>query len=256
MITFNFKIKFSLYVVLAFIVFTVVGTLTHELGHIAVAKYFGYKTYLSYGSMYYVSYGYEDDIDTKELKKLNKDYLDKGVLIPEDLDDKSLKYNNSLNEKIQHKFPENKRHSLLISIGGPAQTILTCFIGLLILFIRKSKERLVFQVSDWLGVFLSLFILREVFNTVMATFTVLFSESSQFYGDEFRISRLLGLNQWVIPILTLIIGLAISTYIIFKVIPLQQRFSFIISGLIGGVLGFLIWFGFLGQLVFPTSISF
>ena len=31
-------------IVLAFVVFTIIGTLSHELGHIAVAKYLGYQT--------------------------------------------------------------------------------------------------------------------------------------------------------------------------------------------------------------------
>ncbi len=33
--------------------FTVVGTLSHEYGHIVVAKYLGYETKLHYGSMNY-----------------------------------------------------------------------------------------------------------------------------------------------------------------------------------------------------------
>lgn len=256
MIVNNLKIKFSVYVVLAFIAFTIIGTLTHELGHIAVAKYLGYKTYLSYGSMYHISFGYEEDDDVKEFDKLNKTYFEQGVKSVEDLDTESLEYFNNLINKLQEKFPENKTHSLFVKIGGPAQTILTCIIGLFILMYRKSKHRTNFQLLDWLGIFLSLFILREVFNTVMALFETVFSGAAYFAGDEFGISRLLGLNQWVLPIITMLIGIAIALYIIFQVIPMRYRFSFIISGLIGGILGYSIWFGFLGPLLFPTPISF
>lgn len=42
-------------IVLAFVVFTIIGTLSHELGHIAVAKYLGYQTTLHFGSMNYES---------------------------------------------------------------------------------------------------------------------------------------------------------------------------------------------------------
>lgn len=41
--------------VLTFVVFTIIGTLSHELGHIAVAKYLGYSTTLHFGSMNYES---------------------------------------------------------------------------------------------------------------------------------------------------------------------------------------------------------
>jgi hypothetical protein len=47
--TFSFK-NFIL-LSLTFILFTVLGTLTHEGGHIAAAKYYGYEPTLHYGSM-------------------------------------------------------------------------------------------------------------------------------------------------------------------------------------------------------------
>ncbi|MBQ0785943.1 MAG: hypothetical protein KBT69_00475, partial [Oceanihabitans sp.] len=72
-----------------------------------------------------------------------------------------------------------------------------------------------------------------------------------FYGDEFGISRYIGFNQWIVPSISFILGLAISLFIIFKVIPIKYRFSFIISGFIGGLLGFAIWFGFLGSIILP-----
>jgi len=40
-----------IYLTIIFIVFTVVGTLSHELGHISVARYFGFETRLSFAHM-------------------------------------------------------------------------------------------------------------------------------------------------------------------------------------------------------------
>ncbi|WP_223034019.1 hypothetical protein [Hanstruepera marina] len=237
-------------------VFTIVGTLSHEIGHIAVAKYFDYETYLSYGSMYHLTKGYKQDKYVVELEQLEQKFQDEGITNLEELDENELDHYNNLVAKIQGKFPNNKAHDLWITIGGPAQTILMCLIGLFMLYVRKSKQRSDFKILDWLGVFLGLFILREVFNTVMAIFTILISGSTQFYGDEFRISSALDLNQWVVPILTMLIGLAVSMYIIFKIVPLKYWFTFIVSGFIGGVLGYGIWFGFLGELLFPDPISF
>lgn len=253
---FKFTLGISLYLIFAFIGFTVVGTLSHELGHIVVAKYLGYKTYLSYGSMTYYQKGYQNDNDVKEFEILNDQYLKDGITMPEQLETDELSHYNNLMTRIAEKFPSNRTDNLLIAIGGPAQTVLTCLIGLFILFYRRSTKQIEFKFLDWLGVFLSLFILREVFNTVMAIRETIINGDAFFVGDEFTISSLLGLNHWVIPIITMVVGLVVSVYVIFKVIPHKYRFSFIISGLIGGVLGYSIWFGFLGRLLFQEPISF
>ena len=39
----QFLPKISLRIILAFILFTIIGTQLHELGHVAVAQYYGYK---------------------------------------------------------------------------------------------------------------------------------------------------------------------------------------------------------------------
>lgn len=43
--------KKSVLIILCFILFTIIGTLSHELGHIVPAKILGYQTTLHYGSM-------------------------------------------------------------------------------------------------------------------------------------------------------------------------------------------------------------
>lgn len=251
MIEFRVNIKFSFYIILSFMMFTVVGTLTHELGHIAVAKYLGYETELHYGSMNYNYKKYHEDEDVIKANTIFNE-LDSKTVEAEDLI-KGEKFGelNRLRDLIDKKYPNDKKHSFYITLGGPIQTILTSFIGLYILWRRETKDRYSLQFIDWLGVFLSLFILREVFNFFTASYSSLFFNRSNFHGDEFRLSRYLDLNEWFIPSITLIIGLMISLFIIFRVIPIRYRFSFIISGLIGGVLGFLIWFGFLGSLLLP-----
>ncbi|WP_301161956.1 hypothetical protein [uncultured Winogradskyella sp.] len=48
------------------------------------------------------------------------------------------------------------------------------------------------------------------------------------------------------------IGLLISCYVVFKIIPIKYRFTFIVSGLVGGISGFAIWLGFLGEALFNS----
>ncbi|MCC1485048.1 hypothetical protein J1C55_10645 [Winogradskyella sp. E313] len=245
---FKFHAKFSVVIIITFVCFTIIGTLSHELGHILVAKSLGYDTKLDYGSMTYYPKGFNELEEVKVLKKLNETYKDVDYEnLSEEVKDKYKRLQSVINSK--YNYGEND--SLLVSIGGPAQTILTCFIGLLILYLRRKIVD--FKIIDWLGVFLSLFILREVFNYIMGIYDYLIYPKSNFNGDEYRISRILGYNEWIIPSITMVFGLMISLYIIFKVIPLKFRFSFIISGLIGGVVGFSVWFGFLGRLFFPID---
>jgi hypothetical protein len=75
-----------------------------------------------------------------------------------------------------------------------------------------------------------------------------FYSQSNFSSDEFEISRLIGFNQWMVPSLTLVLGVFIFCYVIFKIIPL--KYTFILSGLFGGVSGFSLWFESLGEMLF------
>lgn len=248
MLKFNFLPKFSILIVLGFIFFTIIGTLSHEFGHIAVAKYFGYDTALDYGSMNYFPKGYLEDEDLKEINRLIEDYdYNNYDNWPENLKSKIEAHGASLQEKYP---PINEKHNLAIAVGGPAQTILTSIIGLLILYFRREQRKNGFRLLDWLAVFLSLFILRPVFNFVTGAYSTFVHSKSNFNGDEYTISRLLGYNEWIVPWFALIFGLIISFYVIFKIIPIKYRFSFIFSGLIGGLLGYGIWFGVLGEMLF------
>lgn len=248
MIDFKFLPKFSLVIVTIFIVFTIVGTLLHEFGHITVAKFFGYKTELYYGSTSWRNITKHNDslyIKRTELIEKNLEAIKKK----EDFEDKATL--DGLIQQLNAKYPNEFARSLWITSGGPIQTILTSIIGLLILFYRKSKSRKIFKILDWLGIFLALFILREVFNFVTASYSFLFGGKSGFSGDEFKLSRYFFQNEWVIPSITLVVGMIISLYVIFKIIPNKYRFTFIVSGLIGGIAGFLLWFSLLGPLVLP-----
>lgn len=250
MLKIKFLPKSSVILILAFICFTIIGTLSHEFGHIAVAKYFGYDTMLDYGSMNYFANGFLDDENVKEIESISKDYLDMDYEEwPQDI---KLKV-EALDKIIMEKYPSNeisKRENFYITLGGPAQTLITSYLGLGILFFRRKKWGIEFKMFDWLAVFMSLFALREVFNFVQALYASIVYSKSNFHGDEFRISRYLGFNEWIIPTITFVLGLFISGYVIFKIIPVTYRFTFILSGLIGGISGFALWFGFLGETLF------
>ena len=190
----------------AFIIATVIGTLSHEYGHIIIAKLLGYKTTLHYASMNWES-----------------------------------------------AEPSNQTHNLLISIGGPLQTILTGILGLLILQLRKqSRKEYGLNLLDWIAVFLSLFWLREIYNlTLSISKGILIGTGRFFGGDEARISNLLELPSGVFPIIFGVLGLGVSLFVIFKVIPKDKRLTFILGGLIGGISGSLLWMNIIGPMILP-----
>jgi len=155
-------------------------------------------------------------------------------------------------EEYLKKGQQLKLKNLLVTIGGPLQTISTGILGLLILYLRRHKNKLKFNLIDWIGVFLSLFWLREIFNlTVSISSKLFFNGKNYFGGDELYISRRLHISDGSVPISLGLIGLLISFYVVFKIVPEKYRFSFIISGIIGGIIGYFIWFHFLGLLVLP-----
>lgn len=247
----SLKIKPLFILIIGFILFTVIGTLSHEYGHIIVANSLGYNTKLHYGSMNYMPKGYLEDPDAIALRDLTKDYLDITYdLWPKNIKDRTKEYNNILEKRYKS---EKSNNDLLVSIGGPLQTVLTGTIGLLILIWRRKyifKNGM--EILDWIAIFLSLFWLREIFNLVTSVGGELISpDGSWFGGDESYISQGLDLWSGTIPILLATIGFAIGIYVVFKILPKKIRLTFILGGFIGGITGFILWMNIIGPKILP-----
>ena len=108
------------------------------------------------------------------------------------------------------------------------------------------------KIIDWLAVFLSLFWLREFFNLAMSIGHEIISPNGTWFGgDEKNISQ--GFEIWsgTFPIILGLLGLLISIFVIFKIIPNKIRLTFILSGFIGGIIGFILWMNIIG----PELIS-
>jgi hypothetical protein len=245
------NIKLLLILTIGFIISTVIGTISHEYGHIIVAKYFNYETTLHYGSMNYFPKGYLEDEDVIAVRDLIKDYSDiEYDSWPKDVKERREEYNNIL---LKRYWSEKSNNGLLITVGGPLQTTLTGTLGLLILVWRRRfiyKNGL--KVLDWLAIFLSLFWLREIFNLVTSIGAELISPNgSWFDGDELLISEDLNLWPVTIPLILATIGTVIAIYVVFKIIPKKIRLTFILSGCIGGIAGFILWMDIIGPKILP-----
>ncbi|PTX44644.1 hypothetical protein C8P64_0626 [Christiangramia gaetbulicola] len=218
--------------------FTVIGTISHEYGHIIPAQIAGYDTTLHFGSM--------STDQSALIKELDTIYAHHTYEIENDLPYEQQEKFDKLMQKLYSD-------SFWITIGGPLSTILTGCVGLLILINRrKSIRKFGMKFMDWLAVFLSLFWLREVFNLLHAVgYTVIYGGDNYFGGDEMYISEYYFLHPGVVPIILALIGAGVGIFVICNIMPRKFRTEFILSGIIGGPVGFYLWFEILGPILIP-----
>ena len=152
-----------------------------------------------------------------------------------------------------NKIITSDRDAFLFTLGGPLQTILTGTIGFILLFLfRKSyqsAQRLSF--GQWTLIFISLFWLRQTANFVAGN--ILYLVRVEFTGrsDEIKLSRWLHLPDYSISSVTALIGALVLAAVLFEFIPTAQRFTFILSGIIGGTLGYFLWLEWFGKIIMP-----
>lgn len=224
-------------IALAFVGFTIIGTISHELGHYCVGKILGLKCSLHYASCRCMTHA---ELARMEYgRELFYKYKTRDS-VPTEL---WAKYQNM-------EVSISKTSQLWLTLGGPIQTISTGLVGFVILLYRRKKYS--FKTYDWFLVFLSLFWLRQPFNLINFFFQkLMFNTNSYFGGDELKVSRALHLWDGSIPIITGILGFIISSIVVLKLIPQCNRFAFIYGGIIGGLSGYIIWMKFLGPIILP-----
>ena len=120
------SIKHFIFITLGFILFTIIGAIKHEYGHIIVAKNHGYETTLHYGSMTYDNSDYKNKI--VKIYNQNKTEIESGAEFKQ-----KLEYEEGV-KKLTNDI-------LIVRIGGPLQTIITGIIGLIIIYWRRKKVK-------------------------------------------------------------------------------------------------------------------
>ncbi|HYV95171.1 MAG TPA: hypothetical protein VE978_25570 [Chitinophagales bacterium] len=231
----SFSIRLSVLLFFAFIVATIVGTVSHESGHYLMAKALGYNA-----RIYYDYTTWDDPKSADFIDSVNSKYREQ-ILEGQDFPGKE-KYNQIIEKHSEDDF--------WIGLGGPLQTMLTGTIGLLLLFLYRksfySREQLTFR--QWVLVFVSLFWLRQTANFFALIGSYVINGKLSVCSDEIRLEQSLQLPGLTISALTGIIGAVILTIVIFKFIPAMQRMTFILSGITGGMTGYFLW------LVLPARI--
>jgi len=195
----------------AFVLTTIIGTITHELGHYAVARIMGYKAKMHFAK---TSWG-------------KRSYEKKTIC---------------------------KNERLFITSGGVAQTVFTGLVGLYLIFKRREKiSTNGLKPIDWVSVFLSLFWLREPFNLFSFVFDKIIypSNGSYFGGDEFKLSKMMGLHEGTFSIVLGVLGLVIPLYVFLKIIPTKLKVTFMIGGFVGCLTGYVLWIKIMGLVLMP-----
>lgn len=238
LLPYKFDINLFLFLSLVFILSTIVGTISHEFGHFTVAKYLGYSSTISYG------YTNWDDSKSRPF-----------------MDSISSKYSNELEANLD--FSGKKEFDLIrekqmkdafwITLAGPIQTMLTGTIGFLLLLTQRRKilETKSINFYQWLCIFLSLFWLRQLANLVTWLIGYFFNGKFSVDGDEVELALSLRLPKETLVVSTGIIGLAILIFIIFKIIPINKRITFISAAIFAGILGYLFWLVWVGPIIMP-----
>lgn len=140
---------------------------------------------------------------------------------------------------------------ILCMIAGPLQTILTGLAGFVLLLARKVNK-CVFSKTDFVGVFLSLFWLRECFNLLTIFIIYIFyGKSARIGGDESVISGYFGFNELFLNLILGFIGAVICYLTVFVLLPKKYRLNLIVAGFLGSLIGFIGWYYFLGKMILP-----
>jgi hypothetical protein len=253
--------RLFIYLLLGFIVATVVGTISHEAGHYLAGKYFGFPATMHYAA---VSFG---ETDAGRLAKFDSLYkADKQKILTKESSPKKeyfLKYRDSLNYELKTELKKRKpfakrnkevhiKQHFITSLCGPLQTMLTGTIGFIALFTQRRKIAIKgLNFTNWLFVFLTFFWSRQVVNFIVWILTLLLSGRILYRGDEVHLSHFLTLPIWTIGLITAVIGTLILAWSFFRVIPMHQRFTFIIAGLAGSAAGWHLWMNVVGPAILP-----
>ena len=80
---------------------------------------------------------------------------------------------------------------------------------------------------------------------------LILKRQKHFSGDEYHIALMLRIPSETISLIAGIVGFVISLIVIFKIIDYKNRSAFIVSGLLGGIIGFIFWMRIVGPILLP-----
>ncbi len=221
------------WIIVCFIAATCIGTYTHELGHYAVAKWYGCAAKLHYGSTSY----YCPEQET--LREFGKLYGSVSAIPEERKAEATL------------LFDQNKKQQRWITWGGVLVTLAIGTLGFLMLCYRTFKKAK-FSLGDWLLVLATFFWSRELFNLGLIGIKMITNNTANLNAtDEIKLALSYGIPAYSLMLTLAILAAIILMVTTFRIVPRVDQRIFILGGLIGSTLGYCLWFFLLGPLLLP-----
>jgi hypothetical protein len=93
-----------------------------------------------------------------------------------------------------------------------------------------------------------LFWLRAAIDVWAKLFKLIFKRF-KYYSLDSSISYYLNMGKEGFPIIECLVVTTILFFVVFRFIPKQERFTFLLSGLIGGITGVYLWFFLIGKYI-------
>jgi hypothetical protein len=231
------KTKFAITIYFTFILFTTIGTLSHEFGHFIVGRYLGYEST--------IHFGFTKSGDNPSLEcKMDSIYHKNKIAI-------QSKSEYADKPEMLKLFKINTDNHFWITFGGPFSTMLTGTIGLIIIIFIRKKHQFASKLSHWVCLFLALFWFRQPTNLISWILSKPINGNSKSRGDEIRLAKYLDLPNGTIIWITGILGLFVGGYVILKFVPRDKLITFLISGFLGGISGIILWLKILGPIILP-----
>ena len=216
---------------LSFFVVVMIGTLVHESGHYYASRYLGYNARITYRSSPYTLKGeFKQLFDTiYRIKNPGKKEVD----------------------KIDVALRRYKKDQIIISSAGPITNMLIGMTGFVMLLLSTKLVKL-YQLR-WIFVFMTLFWSRQILNFIVFAAEWVFTPQKllQSRGDELYVSLLLNLPYYTLNVLTFILALPFVCIAIFRFVKKDELITFFAAGIIGGGIGVLAWFFWIGPWLLP-----
>lgn len=199
-----------------FFLFTIIGTLTHECGHVIAGALLGLKTSLSYA--------YTHCLNCLELNHATTN---------------------------AHELALYEHKMALFTLGGPLQTLFTSLVGVIGLVLLSRKQLIdVYNTKHLFWITLSYFISRQVFNSVGVFYKYFVTHKWSYRSDESHLFTYFNIPQFAGFFVMLLISSAILAWVTFGIVK-QHSTQLIIWGLLGSMLGAAFWLLWAGHVLMP-----
>ena len=200
---------------LTFFLLPIVGTVSHEFGHLVMALLFHHTPTLHYASV---------SVENPMLDWLS---------------DLFSKYEGDFSE-IDYQWIETKlkKEDFFIRCGGLLQTLGTGLLGYCFLLLRKPLHKLQgFGFIDWVSFFMALFLARQV---LLYPLWLLLGRPVS--GDEVYIAAYLQISAHSLYFLNALLCSLILVHVFFYLLPKYWFKRVFLYLLIASPLGALLWF--------------